>query len=110
MLGLLAGALGGLFNRSLMFGLQVNRFTRLPLPLRIGIAGFISGTIVAFLPTFFYNNAGLRQVLIAGELDWHTTGLAFIAYFVLTIITYSSGATGGLFAPTLVLGAAPSVI
>ena len=105
-LGLLAGILGGLFNRSLMFGLQVNRIVNLPLPLRIGIAGFISGTIVAFLPTFFYNNAGLRQILIAGELDWHTTGLAFIAYFLLTIVTYSSGATGGLFAPTLVLGAA----
>ena len=106
MLGLSAGILGGLFNRSLMFGLRINRLSNLPLPMRIGIAGLISGTIVAFLPTFFYNNAGLRQVLIAGELDWHTIGLAFIAYFPLTIITYSSGATGGLFAPTLVLGAA----
>ena len=106
MLGLLSGILGGLYNRSLMFGFRINRAMNLPLPLRIGIAGLISGTIVAFLPTFFYNNAGLRQVLIAGELDWHTTGLAFVVYFFLTIITYSSGATGGLFAPTLVLGAA----
>ena len=105
-LGILAGILGGLYNRSLMIGLKLNRSANLPLPLRIGIAGLISGTIVSFLPTFFHNNAGLRQILIAGELDWHTTGLAFVVYFFLTIITYSSGATGGLFAPTLVLGAA----
>ena len=106
LLGLLAGILGVLFNRSLIIGLQLNRLFSLPLPLRIGIAGLISGMIVSFLPTFFYNNAGLRQTLIAGQLDWQTTGLAFVAYFFLTIITYSSGAAGGLFAPTLVLGAA----
>ena len=106
LLGVLAGILGGLFNRSLMVGFRINRTLNLPLPLRIGMAGLLSGTIVSFLPTFFYNNAGLRQILIAGKLDWHTTALAFIAYFFLTIITYSSGATGGLFAPTLVLGAA----
>lgn len=106
LLGLLAGILGGLFNRSLMFGLKLNRRVNWPLPLRIGIAGFISGTIVGFLPAFFYNNAGLRQLLISGELNWQITGLAFIAYFILTILTYSSGATGGLFAPTLVMGAA----
>ena len=105
-LGILAGILGGLFNRSILLSLKLQRFLSLPLPLRIGIAGLLSGTIVAFLPSFFYNNAGLRQFLIAGKLDGQTTAVAFIAYFVLTIITYSSGAPGGLFAPALVLGAA----
>lgn len=106
LLGLLAGLLGGLFNRSLMVGFQLHRQVKLPLPLRIGLSGLVSGLIVSFLPVFFYNNAGLRQLLIDGQLDWQTTALAFVAYFVLTILIYSSGATGGLFAPTLIMGAA----
>ena len=76
------------------------------MPLRIGLAGLISGFIVSFLPSFFWDNTGLRQFLIAGQLSWEATILVFIAQFFLVILAYSSGAPGGLFAPALVLGAA----
>ena len=105
-LGILAGILGGIFNRSIIRGMKFGRSLPLPMPLRIGLAGLISGSIIAWLPPFFQDNAGLREMLIAGQFDWQTTALVFVAQFCLTILAYSSGAPGGLFAPALVLGAA----
>ncbi|MCC0178474.1 chloride channel protein [Waterburya agarophytonicola K14] len=105
-LGILAGILGGVFNRSIIRGVKFSRSLALAIPLRIGLAGLISGTIVAWLPPFFQDNAGLRELLIAGQFTWQTTALVFVAQFCLTILAYSAGAPGGLFAPALVLGSA----
>ena len=106
LLGILAGILGGIFNRAIIGGIKFSRGIAVAMPLRIGFAGLISGAIVSFLPQFFQDNAGLRELLIAGEFDWQTTALVFVVQFCLTIIAYSSGAPGGLFAPALVLGSA----
>lgn len=106
LLGILAGILGGIFNRSIIKGMEYGRRLPLPIPLRIGLAGLISGIVVAWLPPFFQDNAGLRELLIAGQFTWQTTALVFIAQFCLTILVYSAGAPGGLFAPALVLGSA----
>ena len=76
------------------------------MPWRVGLTGLISGTIIAYLPSFFYDNTGLRGFLIAGELNWQNIALAFVAHSLLTIMAYSAGAPGGLFAPALVLGLA----
>ncbi|HEY9768760.1 MAG TPA: chloride channel protein [Coleofasciculaceae cyanobacterium] len=105
-LGILAGILGGIFNRSIIEGMKFSRSLPLPIPLRIGVAGLISGTVIAWLPPFFQDNAGLRELLIAGQFSWQTTAVVFIAQFCLTILAYSAGAPGGLFAPALVLGSA----
>ena len=106
LLGVLAGALGGLFNRGMIWGVNFNRRLPLPLPVKIGIAGLLSGLVLAGLPDFFWDNTGLREFVIAGELDWRLAAIAFIVHFGLTILAYSSGAPGGLFAPALLLGSA----
>ena len=106
LLGIAAGILGGIFNRSIIKGMKLSRSLPIPMPIRIGLAGLISGTVVAWLPPFFQDNAGLRELLIAGQFTWQTTALVFIAQFCLTILAYSAGTPGGLFAPALVLGSA----
>ena len=106
LLGILAGILGGIFNRSIIRGMKFSRGLPLSMPLRIGLAGLISGMAISWLPSFFQDNTGLRELLIAGQLTWQTTALVFIVQFGLTILAYSSGAPGGLFAPALVLGSA----
>ncbi len=106
LLGILAGLLGGLFNSGVIAATNFNRRLPLPMPWRIGLAGLISGTIIAYLPSFFYDNTGLRGFLMAGELNWQNIALAFVAHFFLTIVAYGAGAPGGLFAPALVLGLA----
>ncbi|WP_319421298.1 chloride channel protein [Pleurocapsa sp. FMAR1] len=105
-LGILAGILGGIFNRSIIKGMKFSRGLPLPVPLRIGLAGLISGIIGAWLPPFFHDNAGLRELLIVGQFTWQTTVLIFVAQFCLVILAYSAGAPGGLFSPALVLGSA----
>jgi CIC family chloride channel protein len=106
LLGISAAILGVLFNRGILFSLRFYENLGWPLPLRIAVAGLISGSIVAALPPFFRDNAGLRDFLITGEGGWQITAIALVAYFFLTLIAYGSGAPGGLFSPALVLGSA----
>lgn len=106
LLGTLAGFLGALFNRGILSTASLFRRLNLAMSWRFAIAGVISGSIIAFLPPFFQNNAGLRDFLITGEAGWRFTAIAFVANFCLTILAYGSGAPGGLFAPCLVMGSA----
>jgi len=106
LLGVLAGLLGALFNQGLLASLTFYERLNLSLPMRIGLAGMISGCVVALLPIAFRNNSGLRELLITGNASWQFTSVAFVAYFILTLVAYGSGAPGGLFHPSLVLGAA----
>ncbi len=106
LLGILAGLLGGLFNRGIINAMAWSRRFPLAMSWRVGIAGLVSGLFVVYLPNFFQNNTGLKEFLVAYDLDWQTTALAFVAHFCLTILIYSTGAPGGLFAPALVLGSA----
>ena len=105
-LGALAGGLGAFFNRGILTVLHFNRRMRLNLAVRMAIAGMISGIVISFLPDFFRDNAGLRDFLLTGDAGWQVIAIAFIAHFGLSLLAYGSGAPGGLFAPTLVLGTA----
>jgi CIC family chloride channel protein len=106
LLGVLAGLLGALFNRGLIFSLQFYRNLHLSLPLRVALAGFVSGGVVSLLPESFRDNAGLREYVITGDLNPSFAAIAFIAQFILTLVAFGSGAPGGLFAPSLILGSA----
>ncbi|HBB31188.1 MAG TPA: chloride channel protein [Cyanobacteria bacterium UBA8803] len=106
LLGFLAGVLGALFNRGILFSLTLYRRLNLGLPLRVGLAGLLCGCFVALLPPDFRNNSGLWGLLIKNEPGWQFTSVAFVVYFLLTLLSYGSGAPGGLFQPSLVLGSA----
>jgi chloride channel protein, CIC family len=106
LLGVLAGLFGCLFNRSVIASLTFyQRKLSLSLPVRVGIAGLVTGIIVAFLPVSFWNHAGMQEILESGGINWQLALSIFVLQFLLTMIGYGSGAPGGLFAPTLTLGA-----
>jgi CIC family chloride channel protein len=107
LLGVLAGVFGGLFSNGIFFSL--NRFHQLQslsLPMRVGLAGFLTGLVGAALPIVSQDNTGLREFLVTGGIAWQMIAIVFVAKFVLTLLAYGSGASGGLFAPALVLGSA----
>ncbi|MBD2203267.1 chloride channel protein [Calothrix sp. FACHB-1219] len=104
LLGILAGLLAALFNQGLVFSIKAYRRLHVSLPLRIALAGFVSGCVVAMLPASFRDNTGLREYLITGESNALLAAIAFVAQFVLTLVAFGSGAPGGLFAPSLILG------
>jgi chloride channel protein, CIC family len=106
-LGLLSGLLGALLCQGIFASLAFNRWTlRISLPWKIGMAGLISGLIVAFLPPLFRDGTGLQDSLTLGNPVWYIILLAFSVKFLLTIVAYGAGTPGGLFAPSLILGAA----
>ncbi|MBS1990890.1 MAG: chloride channel protein [Cyanobacteria bacterium SZAS LIN-3] len=107
LLGLVAGGAGAIFNRTILVALRFNRdVLQIPVTARIAIAGLASGSLMSLLPEHFHNYAGMRALIIAGETDWQMVLLALFAFFALTLVAYGSGAPGGLFAPSLALGAA----
>ncbi|MCC5610373.1 chloride channel protein [Nostoc sp. CHAB 5834] len=104
LLGILAGLLGALFNSGLIFSIKFYRKLHISLPLRVALAGFLSGVVVSMLPASFRDNTGLRESLITGGSQPTVAAIAFVAQFILTLIAFGSGAPGGLFAPSLILG------
>jgi len=107
LLGLLAGIFGGIFSKGIFSSLNFfHQLKDLSLSQRIGLAGFLTGIVGAALPIAAQDNTGLREFLVTGVAAWQTIAIAFIAKFMLTLLAYGSGASGGLFAPALVLGSA----
>lgn len=106
LLGVLAGLLGVVFNRSLIGSL--NGFARFELRPRMYLVaglGAAIGLVGWFLPGSVGMGHGLTERVLAGEqmpllaiLGW------FALRFVLTQTSYGTGAPGGIFAPLLVLG------
>ncbi|MGK7877088.1 MAG: chloride channel protein [Xenococcaceae cyanobacterium] len=109
-LGILSGLLGAAFNQCIMASLNFNQRTlqqrfRLNLSWRVGLAGLVTGLIVMLLPPLYRDYTGLRVLLTESEGAWSVAAIAFGMLFVLASIAYGSGAPGGLFAPSLILGA-----
>lgn len=103
-LGILAGLLGAIFNRGLIFSVKTYRRLHISLPLRVALAGLICGLIVSALPEYYRDNTGLREYMIASEPNPSFAAITFITQFILTLIAFGSGSPGGLFAPSLILG------
>lgn len=106
-LGILAGLLAAAFCQGIFVSLAFyKRIVRIGLPLQVGMAGLVSGAVMALLPENFRNNTGLREFLLTGNATWEVAAIAFTVQFILTIVAFGSVAPGGLFAPSLILGSA----
>lgn len=107
LLGLLTGVFAALFNRCILNGLKLSRqHLRISLPLKIGLAGLISGGVVALLPIVFRDTTTLQGFLTTESTNWQITVGAFLVQFMLSVLACSAETPGGLFIPSLVLGAA----
>ena len=107
LLGIIAGLYSAAFNKSIICALNFNRkLSKIPVTFKVGLAGLLSGLLIANLPEYFHNYAGMRSIIIAGETNSNTVVLALIDFTLLTLLAYGSGAPGGLFAPSLAIGSA----
>jgi chloride channel protein, CIC family len=104
LLGVLAGLLGVVFIRGILQSLKIYKRLHLSFPGKIAIAGLVSGLLVALLPATLRDNASLQEVWRTSEFSWHLILLIFAVKFGLTLVAMGSGAPGGLFAPSLILG------
>ncbi len=106
LLGAFSGVLGAGFLKLLGFGEKV--FSKLPLPLygRLALAGLIVGFIGMYYPEVWGNGYSATNEI----LELRTSAIKiifclFIAKLLATAVTVGSGTVGGIFTPTLFLGA-----
>jgi chloride channel protein, CIC family len=104
-IGVMAGFAGVGFNRGLLVSLDLfDRLRRWP-PFAVGAcAGAFIGLAAWIYPSVSGSGALLSEKAIAGEIALKWMLVLFAARFVLTMVSYGSGAAGGIFAPLLVLG------
>lgn len=106
LLGVVAGGLGVLFNRSLVATIET--YARIPSRFTLpaaAITGGIVGLVGWFSPIAIGSGHRLAESTLKGELALSAIPLFFAVRFLLTNISYGTGAPGGIFAPLLVLGA-----
>lgn len=106
LLGLATGVFGVLFNRSLLYALDIygRLHSRMILP-AAAITGGAIGLIGWFDPIAIGSGHSLAESVLKGELLLTAIPLFLVIRFLATIASYGSGAPGGIFAPLLVLGA-----
>lgn len=106
LLGVVAGGFGVLFNRGLLASLDLReRLLRWP-PFLVGAAaGAFVGFVGWVVPGLAGSGGALVQLALSGKVALSLLPLFVLARFSLTMVSYGSGAAGGIFAPLLVLGA-----
>src|SRR4051812_3972869 len=82
-------------------------FARLRSPwLRLGVGGLLVGALSAFVPEVWGNGYSGVERALAGTEPWQWLALVLVTKVVATSWSSGSGAIGGMFTPSLFVGAA----
>ena len=105
LLGLLAGLLAPWFLRFLRWCERA--FSKLPVPayLRLGLGGLAVGALAIVQPEVVGNGYSVINQLLHREWLWSGLLAVLALKLVATGATFGSGAVGGVFTPTLFVGA-----
>jgi len=103
--GLVAGLVALAFIRSLTLSERLFEKIAVPEYLKAGIGGLIVGGIGIWLPNIFGVGYSTIAMALTPSLPIVTLGVLLLAKLVATSITIGSGGSGGVFAPSLFLGA-----
>jgi len=105
-LGIAAGLIGVAFTRNILFNLQLfERINGLPDYAKPALAGYITGLAGVFLPYILGPGNEAVDMLLEGKIALFVVFLVIAGKFFLTSFCFGSGAAGGLFLPTIMLGA-----
>lgn len=104
-LGAFCGFAGVLFNRCLIGTLELYRKLRIPGWAAGAIAGAVVGLASGIFPGIAGSGSLLAERALHGEMAMTWLAALVAARFLLTMVSYGSGAAGGIFAPLLVIGA-----
>jgi CIC family chloride channel protein len=104
-IGLLSGPSSALFARALRQSKKLFEKIPLPRPLTMAIGGAIVGAIGIFLPEVWGNGFEATNRILRGNPTVLFLVLLFVGKIVATSATIGSGGVGGVFTPTLLVGA-----
>jgi CIC family chloride channel protein len=107
LLGALSGVLGALFLKLLRWSEGAFSRVRLPIFGRMALAGLVVGVIALKYPEVWGNGYRVTtRILHQVTPDIQMVMGLFVAKLLATTVTVGSGTVGGVFTPTLFLGAA----
>lgn len=105
LLGVLAGLVAPWFLRALRASEKLFTQTRLPIALRMGLGGLIVGMIAVWYPQVCGNGYSVVTGILHGQWIWSGLAAIILLKLVATCSSFGSGAVGGVFTPTLFMGA-----
>lgn len=105
-IGVTSGLLAPLFLRFLDATKCRAKELPIPVPLRLGIGGLVVGIVSVWVPQVWGNGYSVVNSLLHSPWLWSAVLLVLAAKVVATAATVGSGAIGGVFTPTLFVGAA----
>ncbi|MDQ2970601.1 MAG: chloride channel protein [Acidobacteriota bacterium] len=105
-IGLLAGPCSALFVRSLRMARKLFAATRLSPPLAMALGGAIVGVLGIFLPEVWGNGFEGTNRILRGNPTLLFLLLVLVGKIIATSATIGSGGVGGVFTPSLLVGAA----
>lgn len=107
-IALVAGVLFGGLGWGLLALLEKTRgaFSRVrSLPLRLGLGGLLVGLLSAVIPQVWGNGYSVVSQVLQDGRAWQWLALVLVAKVAATALSSGSGAIGGVFTPSLFLGA-----
>ena len=92
---------------SIFYGTRDHFFRRLPIPnmLKPAVGGFLLGLLAIHFPQVMAGGYGWIQEAMDGHLTLHFMAMLAVVKILATSFTISSGGSGGVFAPSLFIGA-----
>ncbi len=104
--GIAAGLLGPLFIGALNYAHKNLSALRLPLWLKMMLAGLVVGGLSIMRPEVWGNGYSVVNSLLHQPWVWQSVLFILVLKVIATVLTSGSGAVGGVFTPTLFVGAA----
>lgn len=100
-------ALVGLIYIKVFYGSRDYFFKKLPVPkiLRPAVGGFFLGCVALLTPQIMDGGYGWIQAAMDGKMFWGTMFLLVFMKILATSCTISSGGSGGVFGPSVFMGA-----
>lgn len=104
-LGVITGVIAVIFTNSVYKSEDI--FEKIPIPeyLKNPIGGILIGIIIVFVPYVYGVGYEAINLALSGKILWYTIVSLIILKLLATSITLGSGGSGGIFAPSLFLGA-----
>lgn len=105
LLGFVAGTLAPFFLHTLRLAERWFVKTRLPRIPRLMLGGLIVGALALRFPEVCGNGYSVTLAILNGEIVWRALLLLVLCKGLATAASFGSGAPGGVFTPTLFMGA-----
>ncbi|MCS1411085.1 MAG: Voltage-gated ClC-type chloride channel ClcB [Verrucomicrobia subdivision 3 bacterium] len=105
LLGVLCGAAAAFFQKALRWSESAFGKLKLPIYMRLALGGLLVGLLAIGFPGVIGNGYQATSEVLQGSTDsQHLLGLTFLR-LVVTVCAVGAGTLGGVFTPTLFLGA-----